>query len=170
MHNPFRRPSRSMAVAATALFLTLGGSGYAASMIPATSASHHGPRGPRGFRGRRGAAGVRGPAGPQGPRGVQGPARSGLQAASIRTVYSAVASVQPGLTKDVFAACAVGEQLVGGGYLKPNKPVVTGDVGTVEASSPAPSAPTSAWFVRITNYNSTYGVDIQASAICVKVS
>ena len=56
----FGWPSRAMAVAATALFLTLGGSGYAASVIHSTSAPHHRLRGPRGPRGPRGFAGPRG--------------------------------------------------------------------------------------------------------------
>ena len=113
----FGWPSRAMAVAATALFLTLGGSGYAASVIHSTSAPHHrlrGPRGPRGFAG---------PAGPRGPAGPAGPAGSGLQAGNIRTVFGAVTTVAPfgsgSSVKDVFATCAAGERIIGGGYLAP---------------------------------------------------
>ncbi|MGI8411582.1 MAG: hypothetical protein ACR2QA_03620 [Solirubrobacteraceae bacterium] len=161
-----------MGVAAIALFAALGGTGFAASTIQATSASHHllrGPRGPRGFigpRGPRGSVGPTGPAGPQGPAGADG---SRLQAGDIRTAYGPIVIIQPGETKDAFASCAAGERLVGGGYLEPNKAAVAGQTEDVAASSPAPSAPTSGWFVRATNYNSTYAQSVQASAICVKV-
>jgi hypothetical protein len=167
MHNPlstrtrsrpphtFGWPSRAMAVAATALFLTLGGSGYAASVIHSTSA-------PRGFAG---------PAGPRGPAGPAGPAGSGLQAGNIRTVFGTVTTVAPfgsgSSVKDVFATCAAGERIIGGGYLEPDN---TGQSDAVAlTSSPAPSAPTSAWFVRISNEGMN-AVSAQASAICLKVS
>jgi len=78
-----RMPSPAMVVACMALFVALGGTGYAASGAlsnggPATVAKKHrrvvlrGPRGPRGPRGFTGAAGPTGPQGPQGPQGVQG--------------------------------------------------------------------------------------------------
>ncbi|MGI8430243.1 MAG: hypothetical protein ACR2OB_13310 [Solirubrobacteraceae bacterium] len=73
-------------------------------------------------------------------------------------------TLQPGDTKDAFASCAAGERLVGGGYLG------SGIRGfTVEASSPAPSDPTRAWFVRARNDNAMFAPRLTVSAICVKV-
>jgi hypothetical protein len=82
-----------MVVALLALFITLGGTGYAATNAT-SSRKHHralrghrgppgpqglpgrtgatGPRGPRGVGGPRGAIGAQGPLGPQGPKGPQG--------------------------------------------------------------------------------------------------
>ena len=146
----FGWPSRAMAVAATALFLTLGGSGYAASVSHSTSAPHHR---------------LRGFAGPAGPAG------SGLQAGNIRTVFGPVTTIASfgsgNSVKDVFATCAANERIIGGGYLEPDN---TGQSDAVAlTSSPAPSAPTSAWFVRISNQGMN-AVSAQASAICLKVS
>lgn len=77
-----RRPSPSMAVALTALFVALGGTGYATTRSAGTAAtatvtkptSPHGRRGPRGPRGARGAQGAQGPQGPRGLKGDTGPA------------------------------------------------------------------------------------------------
>jgi Collagen triple helix repeat (20 copies) len=80
-------PSPAMVVALMALFVALGGTGYAASgalsddSSPQATvarrgrrASNRGPRGFRGFRGATGATGPAGPAGAQGTQGTQGPA------------------------------------------------------------------------------------------------
>jgi hypothetical protein len=179
MHNPLSTRTRSRPPHVRMAFtgdgrsrhravLTLGGSGYAASVIHSTSAPHHRLRGPRGPRGPRGFAG---PAGPRWPAGPAGPAGSGLQAGNIRTVFGAVTTVAPfgsgSSVKDVFATCAAGERIIGGGYLEPDN---TGQSDAVAlTSSPAPSAPTSAWFVRISNEGMN-AVSAQASAICLKVS
>lgn len=80
-----RGPSPAMVIACLALFVALGGTGYAASGGLATGGNNgasvarahrrvlRGPRGPRGPRGFRGATGPQGPAGPQGATGPQGP-------------------------------------------------------------------------------------------------
>jgi len=86
-------------------------------------------------------------------------------------VFGAVTTVAPfgsgNSVKDVFASCAANERIIGGGYLEP---VNTGQSDAVAlTSSPAPSAPTSAWFVRISNQGMN-AVSAQASAICLKVS
>lgn len=72
-------PSPAMVVALIALFVALGGTGYAATTLSdngsasTAAARRHrrSLRGPRGFRGR---TGPQGPAGPQGPQGAQGAA------------------------------------------------------------------------------------------------
>jgi hypothetical protein len=157
-----------MVVAATALFLALGGTGYAATTITGTSASSHtlrGPRGPRGFRG---------PAGPQGPQGPAGADGSQLSAASIRTVYGPTITLPVGPAsgggslQDIIVSCGAGERIVGGGFLEPNNE--NQGAGVVLSNAPAPSAPTSAWFVRIVNYSPTRTLDVQGSAVCIKAS
>jgi Collagen triple helix repeat (20 copies) len=74
-------PSPAMVVALIALFVALGGTGYAATTLTdngnsaAATAKRHrrSLRGPRGFRGKTGPQGPVGPQGPQGPQGTQGP-------------------------------------------------------------------------------------------------
>jgi hypothetical protein len=73
-------PSPALVIATAALFVALGGTGYAASQagggahIAATKKTrvHAGPRGPRGFRGPQGPRGAEGPRGPAGPKGASG--------------------------------------------------------------------------------------------------
>lgn len=102
-----RGPSPALVIACLALFVALGGTGYAASgglagngngNGSATVARAHrplrGPRGPRGPRGFRGATGPQGPAGPQGatgPQGPQGPSGGQGPAGSARA-YAEVSS------------------------------------------------------------------------------
>jgi hypothetical protein len=72
---PKRWPSPATALSLVALFVALGGTGYAASAGISHAAKHHpltlklGQRGPRGLLG---APGPRGPSGPQGIPGAQG--------------------------------------------------------------------------------------------------
>jgi hypothetical protein len=92
-----RRPSPAMVVALLALFITLGGTGYAASNAT-SSRKHHrvvrgrrgppgppgtpghtgatGPHGSRGATGAKGSTGSQGLQGPPGPQGVPGTARA----------------------------------------------------------------------------------------------
>lgn len=80
---PRLRGSTSMAVASLALFVALGGTGYAANQsqpgnVTAKAAKKkkkgaRGPAGPVGPAGPRGLAGLAGPAGPVGPGGPAGP-------------------------------------------------------------------------------------------------
>jgi hypothetical protein len=85
-------PSPAMVVALIALFVALGGTGYAATTLSASgsdsatvAARRHrrSLRGPRGFRGKRGPQGPVGPVGPQGPQGPQGVPGSAKASAEI---------------------------------------------------------------------------------------
>jgi Collagen triple helix repeat (20 copies) len=83
------RVSPAMVVALVALFVALGGTGYAVSKLPANSVGSAQvkdgsllqrdfrasalPRGPRGVAGTPGARGAQGPAGSQGAKGDAGP-------------------------------------------------------------------------------------------------
>ena len=82
-----RLPSPAMGVALLALFVALGGTGYAATTILHRSSASAAKkakvlRGPRGPRGPRGLAGKTGPVGPMGAAGANGapgaPGRSAL--------------------------------------------------------------------------------------------
>jgi hypothetical protein len=78
-----------MAVALTALFVALGGTGYATTHFAGTAAKGTKTkptslRGPRGPRGAKGAQGAQGPQGPQGPRGLKGdPGPAGAAATAL---------------------------------------------------------------------------------------
>src|SRR5436305_4421547 len=70
-------PSPALAIAMIALFVALGGTGYAASQAGGSGHAVAAKkakvvRGPRGPRGRRGFPGGQGPQGPQGAQGAQG--------------------------------------------------------------------------------------------------
>lgn len=75
-----RGPSSGTVLALIALFVALGGTGYAASAGHSRAARHHrltvvglrGPRGQQGARGLQGPPGPQGPAGQPGQRGAQG--------------------------------------------------------------------------------------------------
>lgn len=87
------RPSSAMAVAGVALFVALGGTGYAASSSGVASRKiavhkHKGKVVARGPRGPEGPAGPQGPSGQAGTNGQQGPAGTAR----------AYAYVQPHLT------------------------------------------------------------------------
>lgn len=95
MHRSIRRPSPALVVALLALFLAVGGTGYAATQSQkaagpdakaAHSSSGRGPRGfpgPKGPKGPKGPAGAPGPAGPAGPAGAAGAAGSALAYAHV---------------------------------------------------------------------------------------
>jgi Collagen triple helix repeat (20 copies) len=73
----FATPSPALVIAMVALFVALGGSGYAASQTvggdhAAAAKKTKVKRGKRGPRGLRGLTGLRGPQGVQGPRGANG--------------------------------------------------------------------------------------------------
>jgi hypothetical protein len=73
-----KRPSPGTVLAVVALFVALGGTGYAATAGSSRARKHHRPtavghRGPHGLRGPQGIPGPQGPVGLQGPRGPRGP-------------------------------------------------------------------------------------------------
>ena len=141
-------PSPAMAVACLALFLALGGSGYAATQLrlgkhqAAASKAKRGPRGkqgpagvagpagPQGAQGARGAAGPqgeRGPAGPQGPQGGEASAQEALAKANeaLATKFQgAVLKSETGTFSSgvhtVTATCPGDTVLAGGGFSYPS--------------------------------------------------
>ncbi len=133
------RPSPAFIVACLALLVALGGTGYAAVVLPAGSVGTKqlkknavvaskvkdyslmradfrtgqlpvGQRGPQGARGLPGTAGAQGPAGPAGPSGAQGPPGvSGLEQVSKSTASNSDNA------KFITAQCPTGKKVVGGG-------------------------------------------------------
>lgn len=129
-----RRPSPALIVACLALFVALGGTGYAAMRLPRNSVGAHqlrkgavtapklgrsaikmlqhklGKRGPRGAQGAQGAPGSPGATGAVGPQGSPG-------APGATKVVARYGNVQSGPTGGVsFASCQAGETVTGGGW------------------------------------------------------
>ncbi len=160
-------PSPAMVVACIALFLALGGTGYAATHLrfakhqALSSKLKRGPRGKRGPVGRAGPAGPAGERGPAGPLGQRGPAgpqgpRGGeaTEAEALAKANEALAvklkRIEPtgpvtlifsvGGTNVVEAPCPPNSVLVGGGFSIPS--------GSPQIRSSAPEG--NAWSVEAT--------------------
>jgi len=82
-------PSPAMVIACVALFVAMGGTGYAATQLTAgqegatvsKKGKAKGKRGPAGPAGPKGEQGPKGPQGPQGPKGDTGPAGANTSSA-----------------------------------------------------------------------------------------
>jgi hypothetical protein len=161
-----RPPSASMAVALIALFVALGGTGYAASQIAPSHATAHaaakgprGPRGPRGFPGRAGAKGARGPAGANG-------------ATNVVMRQGAAVVVSAGSFAKAEASCNAGERATGGGLYNEDQvflPRITSSYPTPNSTSPPPTGdgqvPTG-WRVWVSNMGNTSSITVYAYVIC----
>jgi hypothetical protein len=106
-----------MIVACVALFLALGGTGYAAGHLStggdkerASKQKDQAKRGPRGKRGLRGPQGLPGPVGPVGPVGPKGAEAIGLLDYEVAEEAS-----PPEATEFGSVQCPPGLNLVGGG-------------------------------------------------------
>jgi hypothetical protein len=124
-----RPPSPAMVVALIALFVALGGTGYAASQLTSSPTAVTaktgkkskkkptkplrgpiGPRGPTGAAGPQGKEGVPGKEGSAGKDGKEGPAGSALAYAHV----NADGTVDPNRSKNITSANV--EQIPGGAY------------------------------------------------------
>jgi hypothetical protein len=144
MKRLLRRPSPAMVVACAALLVSLGGTGYAVTRLPANSvgtlqlkgdavvssrvknfsllrkdfARDQVPAGPRGLRGPAGAIGPPGPTGPLGPPGPAGPSGAATTI-TVRTTSVIVpgnaASNGAYFTRSAQANCNADERAIGGG-------------------------------------------------------
>ena len=121
-----RKPSPAMVVALVALFVALGGTGTAATLIVTSKQIKDGtiqlrdmsPQATRSLRGRQGPAGAEGPpgpAGPQGPQGNQGPAGpTGHSATDVYTrTFDSLAQAGGGSFVNLF--CGPNEVALTGG-------------------------------------------------------
>jgi len=92
LHRPTRRPSAATTISVIALFVALGGTGYAAATLPRNSVGSAqvidaslkkrdlAPKTITALKGAAGTPGAAGPAGPAGPSGATGPAATALWA------------------------------------------------------------------------------------------
>ena len=94
-----------------------GAAGTAGPQGPAGAPGAIGPQGPRGDTGSTGATGPVGPQGPTGPRGLQGEEGAPGPAGGVSgyQVVSAQSESHSGASKQVFAVCPEGKQVLGGG-------------------------------------------------------
>ena len=170
------RPSPALVVAVIALCVALGGTGYAAVVLPANSVGTRQlkknavtsakvknrsllavdfrrgqlPSGPTGATGATGATGPAGPAGPAGPKGDRGEpgARGANGATDVVVRESAPTTVAVQTVGSASVECLPGERATGGGN------DVTGAVGTVVIDS-QPTSSTGGvpdgWFVEVLN-------------------
>lgn len=117
-----KRISPSFAIAATALFISLGGTGWAAAnhylitrasqIKPSVRAELRGERGPQGLQGLQGPAGPLGPRGIEGPQGAPGTVSQGTDYASQDSAALSPSSPTATLT----LRCNPGDQVVSGGF------------------------------------------------------
>jgi Collagen triple helix repeat (20 copies) len=126
-----------MVVAIVALFVALGGTGYAATTLVSPGAtaakakSKRGKTGPRGRTGKTGRAGPQGPQGPAGPRGTTGSrgptgttgsrgatgpkGTTGSSGVVGEITVVATVSVTNGTFGSTAANCPAGYEAIGGG-------------------------------------------------------
>jgi hypothetical protein len=116
MNRFIHRPSPALAVALLALFIALGGTGFAATHFQkpgsvnakAAKKTNRGPRGFRGFKGPRGPAGPKGPAGSAGAAGAPGAAGPAGSALAYARVVNGVLDAANSKNVTVTQAMATG--------------------------------------------------------------
>jgi hypothetical protein len=191
MRNPrFHRPSPALVVSVIALSVALGGTSYAAIVLPANSVGtkqikknavtgakvkngslRKGDFGagqlPAGATGATGAAGANGATGATGPKGDKGdPGTDGTGTANVVVRESASAAVAASAIVSVTASCLTGERATGGGWDASGN----GEFGTVALDSqPTASAGVpNGWTVKVNNVTTLAG-NPQASSVVAKV-
>lgn len=177
-----------MVVACLALFISLTGTGIAASHYLITSTKQISPKvlkalhGARGKTGARGPAGAQGTAGAQGATGAQGPAGAqgpqgpqGLQGntgATGLTGYNVVENTTTSTGAGLFhgfATCPAGQTAIAGGY----EFDAVGAGGTVEWSIPhssgnAGSVAHDQWYVGANATASAENLEVYADCATVQ--
>lgn len=166
-------PSPAMIVACVALFLALGGTGYAAGHLTAgggkeraSKSKDQAKRGPRGKRGLRGPQGLPGQVGPVGPAGPKGAEAIGLLDYEVAEEGSPAEDTEFGSVE-----CPPGLDLVGGGVklssdeqrLISSYPATVGNVApagnrwNAEVSNPTKEAKTFTVFAICAHTNAVSG-------------
>ncbi len=194
MRNPkFHRPSPALVVSVIALSVALGGTSYAAIVLPANSVGTRQikknavtgakvkngslrkadfgagqiPAGATGATGAAGANGATGATGPKGAKGDKGDAGTdGTGIANIVVRESASTAVAASAIVSVTASCLTGERATGGGWDASG----TGEFGTVALDSqPTMSAGVPVgWTVKVNNVTTLAG-NAQPSSVVAKV-
>jgi hypothetical protein len=141
LRNVVRKPSPAMCVALLALFVALGGTGYAAAHYRITSTKQIKPNVLRALKGKTGAKGPAGAAGAAGATHVQTITGSGARVPAYQ-------GQSPGPFNADTATCPSGTTLIGGGGV-----VRFGDPGGSRAvlSGSSPSDDGHAWVAEAIN-------------------
>jgi hypothetical protein len=122
-----KKPSPALIISCLALFVAMGGTGYAATQLGSRSVQlsqrHH----TKAKRGKRGPRGPRGPQGLQGPQGAPGtpgtPGTPGQDAFGTLVYKTGQAiGIPNGEQGFVFAECPSGMHVVGGGIYSEAEP------------------------------------------------
>jgi hypothetical protein len=111
-------PSPALVIACLALFVAMGGTGYAATQLPSGKSTATASK----SKAKRGRQGPRGPQGPQGLQGIPGtpgpPGKAGNNAfGALHYVTGEPGGIPPGEQLFVSAQCESGLHAVGGGVL-----------------------------------------------------
>jgi hypothetical protein len=157
MNRYSRCVSPSMVVACMALFVALGGTGYAASQVVTRSAKQQ--KKAKIKRGPRGRVGPQGPAGPAGATGPAGP--TGLANVTRVVANFTIAPAASGSSTG-RATCPPGQKVLGGGTSNAADP----NAVSVKASYPEAG---DTWRVDMNNSTSGSGV-ATVYAICANAS
>lgn len=184
------RPSPALVVSVIALSVTLGGTSYAAIVLPANSvgtkqikkdavtsakvkagsllAADFAPgQLPAGAPGATGATGPIGATGPKGDKGEKGdPGINGTNGTSVVVRESASTPVAASAIVSVTVQCLAGELATGGGYDASG----TGEFGTlvVDSQPTGAAAAPNGWTVKVNNATALAG-NPQPSAVVAKV-
>jgi hypothetical protein len=187
-----QRPSPAMVVAGLALLLALGGTGYAAGVLPLGSVGTPQLKAdavvsskvkdgsllardfkagqlPRGRQGEPGQAGAQGPAGPKGDPGAKGatgadglPGPAGFS--SLTYVQADFGPFPAGTQYGGEAACPAGKHAVGGGVVSES-----GNAGDQQVNSSYPSdgtgGGTTSWWADVDN-TSSGPLSFRVYAVC----
>jgi hypothetical protein len=147
------RPTYANVVATVALFIALGGVGYAATQLPKNSvgarqlkkaavtpaklskSSKLTLRGPNGVSGPQGPKGEPGATGPQGPKGEGGPAGSSLAYARIDELGKVDASQSKGIGAMAVLSPETGLYCISGLPFAPKSAVATTQAGTTSLNA-----------------------------------
>jgi hypothetical protein len=192
MRDPkLRRPSPALVVSVIALSVALGGTSYAAIVLPANSvgtkqikknavttkkvkngslrrADFGAGQLPAGATGATGATGARGATGPKGDKGEKGdPGINGTNGtANVVVRESPSTPVAASAIVSVTVQCLAGERAIGGGYDASGN----GEFGTVAVDSQptGTAAAPNGWTVKVNNATALSG-NAQPSAIVAKV-
>lgn len=112
-------PSPALVIACLALFVAMGGTGYAATQLPSGQSLAQASKSSvkRGARGPRGPQGPQGPAGPQGIQGIPGaPGKAGSNAfGALHYVTGGRFGIPAGEQRYIYAECEKGMDATGGG-------------------------------------------------------
>lgn len=155
-------PSPALVIACLALFVAMGGTGYAATQLPpaksqATASKSSGKRGPRGPRGPQGLQGLQGVPGAEGKPGSNA-------FGALHYVKGAEGAIPAGKQAYVSAQCESGQHATGGGVIGGSEELGE-DVNSSFPGNEEGEPATTGWVVVIDN-NTAKQQLAQAFVVC----